>query len=146
MLIYSRNGKGANKIMKEDSLRLVNLISQAIFDKKGNNIIALDVRGVSSLTDFIIIAEGNVDRHVLAIANEIEKTLTDEGEKPLRVEGRQNGDWVILDYGVIMVHLFMPGIREKYQLEKLWSEGKLVELELTCISQSNEVQSNGSFG
>jgi len=132
--------------MKEDSLRLVNLISQAIFDKKGNNIIALDVRGVSSLTDFIVIAEGNVDRHVLALANEVEKTLVDEGEKPLRVEGRQNGDWVILDYGVIMVHLFMPGMREKYQLEKLWSEGKLIELELACAAQKTNAQSNGAVG
>lgn len=121
--------------MKEDSLRIVHVISQAIFDKKGSNIIALDVRGICTLTDFIVIAEGNVDRHVLAIANEIEKTLTEEGTKPLRVEGRQNGDWVILDYGAIMVHLFMPGMREKYQLEKLWSEGKIIDLELDITVQ-----------
>ncbi len=110
-------------------------MSQAIYDKKGSNIIALDVRGVSTLTDYIVIAEGNVDRHVLAIASSVEKTLQEKGEKPLRVEGRQNGDWVIIDFGAVMVHLFMPGLREKYQLEKLWSEGKVVDLELDVTIQ-----------
>lgn len=110
-------------------------MSQAIYDKKGSNIIALDVRGVSTLTDYIVIAEGNVDRHVLAIASSVEKTLQEKGEKPLRVEGRQNGDWVIIDFGAVMVHLFMPGLREKYQLEKLWSEGKIVDLELDVTIQ-----------
>ena len=116
--------------MNKQSSQLVHLIAQAIYDKKGSNIIALDIHEMGGLTDYIVIAEGNVDRHVLAIANEIEKTLKDKDITLLRAEGRQNGDWVVLDYGDIMIHLFMPGMREKYQLEKLWSEGKLVELNL----------------
>ena len=114
--------------MSQESLQLVRKAAQAIYDKKGSNIVALDVRGVCSATDFLIIAEGNIDRHVVAIAREVEHTLKQAGELPLRVEGRQNGDWVIVDYGNIMVHLFMPGLREKYGLEQLWSQGTIIEL------------------
>lgn len=114
--------------MSEKSLEIVKKAAQAIYDKKGSNIIALDVQGVCTATDYFIIAEGNVDRHVVAIAQEVEHSLKQNGELPLRVEGRQNGDWIILDYGNIMVHLFMPGLREKYGLEQLWSQGRPVEL------------------
>ena len=104
--------------MDKDPLELVNKIAQTIYDKKGMQIIALEVTGISSITDYILIAEGNVDRHVVAIGHHS------------YVEGYQNGDWVVLDYMVCMVHLFIPGLREKYQLERLWSNGKLLELNL----------------
>lgn len=111
--------------------QLVSKIAQAIYDKKGMHIIALDVTGVSSITDYILIAEGNVDRHVVAIAKNIEKELFEAGfGHPSYIEGLQNGDWVVLDYIHVMVHLFVPGLREKYQLERLWSQGKLMELHL----------------
>jgi ribosome-associated protein len=106
-------------------------IAQSIYDKKGMQIIALDVSSVSSITDFVVIAEGNVDRHVLAISKAIQKDLFEAGYgHPSYVEGEQNGDWVVLDYIHVMVHLFIPGLREKYQLERLWSQGKLLELDL----------------
>lgn len=117
--------------MDKSPLELVTRIAQAIYDKKGMQIIALDVTGISSITDYIIIAEGNVDRHVTAIAKHIEKELFEAGfGHASYVEGLQNGDWVVLDYIHAMVHLFVPGLREKYQLERLWSQGKLIELSL----------------
>jgi len=106
---------------------LLNLIAQAIYDKKGINILALDVTGLSSITDCIVIAEGNVDRHTVAIARAIMDAVD---EKPLRVEGLQSGDWIVLDYVEVMVHLFMPGLREKYALEKLWKESQIIDLEI----------------
>lgn len=110
---------------------LVGRIAQAIYDKKGMQIIAIDVRGISSITDFVVIAEGNVDRHVVAIARALEQDLFEQGYgHPAYIEGLENGDWVVLDYIHVMVHLFIPGLREKYQLERLWSQGKLIELEL----------------
>lgn len=118
--------------------KLLTLIAQTIHDKKGKNIIALDVKGVSSLTDYIIVAEGNVDRHVIAISKAVEEALEKVGEKPEYVEGLRNGDWVVLDYVQVMVHLFMPGLREKYQLERMWTEAKLIELNLET---SEEVSS-----
>jgi ribosome-associated protein len=116
--------------MKSDPLLLLNVVAQAIFDKKGMNILALDVQGISSLTDYVVIAEGTVDRHVKAIAQAIESALKAYGEVPLNVEGKKEGDWVVLDYHQIMVHLFMPGLRDRYRLEDLWQKGHIVDLRI----------------
>lgn len=116
--------------MKNDNLTILNAIAQAIFDKKGVNILALDVRGISTITDFVIIAEGNVDRHVVAIAQNVEGDLKKIGETSIYAEGMQEGDWVVLDYLDVMVHILTPFMREKYQLEKLWGEGKIVDLKI----------------
>ncbi len=119
------------RLMKKDIMLILNTIGQTIYDKKGINILALDLTGVSSITDYVIIAEGNVDRHVIAIAQAIEENLEKLGEKPVYVEGMSTGDWVVLDYIGIMVHLFMPGLREKYQLEKLWKSGEIIDLQIS---------------
>lgn len=116
--------------MKNDPLVLLNTIAQAIFDKKGVNILALDMRGFSTITDFVVIAEGNVDRHVIAIAQAVEEASEEIGEKPIHVEGLQSGDWAVLDYLNVMVHIFMPGLRDKYQLEHLWKEASIVDLNI----------------
>ncbi|NNM43819.1 MAG: ribosome silencing factor, partial [Chlamydiae bacterium] len=98
-------------------------------------ILALDVREFSSITDYVIIAEGNVDRHVVAIAAAIMDTLEKLGEKAVYVEGMQTGDWVVLDFIGVMVHLFMPGLRERYQLEQLWREGSIVDLQINVSEE-----------
>ncbi len=116
--------------MLKDDQTLLNTIAQTIFDKKGSNILALDLRGISSLTDYVVLAEGNVDRHVIAIAKAVEEALKEQGVTPFHVEGLQTGDWVVLDYLQVMVHLFMPGLRDKYQLEKLWQKGEIVDLHI----------------
>lgn len=115
--------------MNEPKL-LLDAIAQTIFDKKGSNILGLDLRGLSTITDFVIIAEGNVDRHVVAIAQAIEEELKLKGRRPAHVEGLAYGDWVVLDYIDIMVHIFMPGLRERYRLEQLWKEGQIVDLDI----------------
>ncbi|MES2272962.1 MAG: ribosome silencing factor [Chlamydiota bacterium] len=116
--------------MTRTPFETLNLIAQVIYDKKGFNILALDVRGLSSLSDFFLIAEGNVDRHVIAIARAIVEELNEKGISPLHKEGLRVGDWVVIDYGEIMVHLFMPVLRERYRLERLWAECKIVDLEI----------------
>lgn len=116
--------------MADDPLVTLNTIAQAIFDKKGFNILALDVRGVSSLADFVIIAEGNVDKHVKAIALSIMDHLKARALKPCYAEGLTTGDWVVLDYLDIMVHIFSPGLRGKYMLEQLWRDGTIVDLHI----------------
>ncbi len=115
----------------KDPIQLLNTIAQAIYDKKGINILALDVRGISTLTDFVIIAEGNVDKHVTAIANAVIDTLKKEGVTTVYTEGLSAGDWVVIDYLHIMVHLFMPGLRDKYMLEQLWRDGSIVDLNIS---------------
>ena len=120
--------------MKNDPMTILNVIAQAIYDKKGMNILALDLRGVSTITEYAIIAEGNVDKHVVALSKAVVEALEAIGETPHHVEGQREGDWVVVDLLDIMVHLFMPGLREKYQLEQLWQAGKILDLNIVTSS------------
>ena len=118
-------------IMEKDSKELLNAIAQIIFDKRGFNIIAIDVKGLSTITDYMIIAEGTVDRHVKALAAAvIEELKKEKNISPYKVEGKIGGDWIVIDYHDVIVHLFMPHLREKYHLERLWAKGKIVELKI----------------
>ncbi len=110
--------------------KTLNLIAQAIYDKKGFNLIVIDVREQCSFTDYFVIAEGNVERHVQSLANEVERTLRKAGERPAYVEGLSNGDWVVMDYSNVILHLFKPSLREFYNLEGLWSGAKVVHLDI----------------
>src|SRR5689334_11105324 len=114
---------------KSDPLFYLNTIAQIIFDKKGSNILALDVREISTLTDYVVIAEGNIDKHVIAIAQAILERLQQVGLSPVHIEGVKTGDWIVIDYLHMMVHIFMPGLRDKYQLEQLWKEGHIIDLQ-----------------
>ena len=114
---------------------MLNKIAQIIYDKKGINILALDLKGLCSIADYLLIAEGNVDRHVSSIARAI---MDDMDEAPIHIEGLSNGDWVVLDFADVIVHLFQPGLREKYSLEKFWREGRIVDLEIE-LSKYNTI-------
>lgn len=114
----------------QEEKSVLNAIAQVIYDKKGANILALDVSGISTLTDFVLIAEGNVDKHVIAISQAIIDGLEKMGVRPFSTEGIKSGDWVVLDFFHIMVHLFMPGLRDKYQLEELWRDGHIIDLQI----------------
>ncbi len=114
--------------MRQDPLQLINSIAQTVYDKKGFNILALDVRGISTMTDYFLIAEGSVEKHVTALGKAIIQELKHEGELPIHVEGLTEGDWVVVDCGELVIHLFMPTMRDKYRLESLWQEGKVVDL------------------
>lgn len=116
--------------MVDKTEKFLNSIAQTIFDKNGSNIFALDLRGVTDLADFMIIAEGNVDRHVRALARNVIEAAEAVGEKPFLVEGEKSGDWIVIDFVDIIVHLFIPEVRQRYALEELWSEGKIVDLEI----------------
>ena len=115
---------------QKDVHPIVSTIAQIIYEKAGKNIYAVDIRGMSSLCDFCIIAEGTVDRHVKAIGRTIQKEMAVLGHKPTIVEGEQEGHWVILDYLNVMVHILTPTYREKYRLERLWDEGTIIDLNL----------------
>jgi ribosome-associated protein len=125
--------------MSKNSIQeTLNKTAQILYDKKGMNILCLDLRGLSTITDFVIIAEGAVGRHVVALAQAVMDELAKLGLKPMRVEGMQTGDWVVIDYVEFMVHLFMPGIRDRYQLETLWGKGKIVDLNILVEDLNGE--------
>jgi ribosome-associated protein len=124
--------------MTDMNKKTLNHITQIIYDKKGFNILALDVKGISTITDCLLIAEGNVERHLQAITRAIIEDMKKEGIRPLHVEGMEDGNWIVIDYSSIIIHLFLPQTREKYQLEKLWDVGKIVDLQIDVKKQLNE--------
>lgn len=97
------------------------LILDSLDDDKAEEIVAIDLRGKSSVTDIMIIASGRSARHVNAIADHLVRALKEAGQGKVRVEGMQTCDWVLIDIGDIVVHLFRPEVRTFYNLEKMWS-------------------------
>lgn len=109
---------------------LLDTISQTIFDKKGFNILVLDVRDFSTLTDYFIIAEGTVARHAQGLCIAIKDQLQETGLIPYHIEGKVDGSWIVMDYGNIIIHILIPEMREKYALEQLWKQAKIVDVKI----------------
>ena len=97
------------------------LILTALDDMKAVDIVELDVRDKTSVTDLLIIASGTSSRHVKSIASNVAIEAKKIGKKPLGVEGETQGEWVLVDLGDIVVHVMQPHVRQFYDLEKLWS-------------------------
>lgn len=90
-------------------------------EAKAEKVVSIDLAGKSSIGDYMVIATGRNDRHVGAVAEQIQKLLRDESGIRARVEGLEACDWVLIDTGDIIVHVFRPEVREFYNLEKMWS-------------------------
>lgn len=100
---------------------LVEFITTCLDDSKGEEIVTIDLEGKTAIADAMIIASGRSRRHVGAIADRLIKLLKERGHKGLKVEGQSIGEWVLLDAGDVIVHIFQPEIRDFYNLEKMWS-------------------------
>jgi ribosome-associated protein len=114
---------------EEDSLEpsdLARTVVDIISDKKGVDILMLDTRPVSFIADYFVIATGESERQLKAIADEIQKHLKKHALLPLGVEGAPASGWVLLDYGSVIAHLFSPEMRDYYRLEKLWARAPVV--------------------
>lgn len=99
------------------------MAADAIFDKNGTDIVLLDVEKTFFLSDVFVIATGSSRPNVQALADHVEEKIKQSHElKPLRVEGRTEGEWVLVDYGDIIVHLFQSEARDFYSLERLWGD------------------------
>ncbi|MEA3459679.1 MAG: ribosome silencing factor [Chloroflexota bacterium] len=99
---------------------------EAVADKKGSDIVVLDIRSISLLADYFVIASSVTERQTKAILEEVVSTMKEVGSPPLHIEGEPNSGWVLVDHGDVIVHLFTPEVRQYYQLEELWSEAKVV--------------------
>jgi ribosome-associated protein len=124
--------------MTAQPTKILNAIAQSLFDKKGFNILVLDVRGISTMTDYFVIAEGNVDRHVKALSQTLEETLDSLDWRPYHIEGGSTADWIVMDYSDIVIHLMIPELRERYNLEELWKEGKVVDVQIKVDALDNK--------
>ncbi len=101
--------------------KLSALVIKTLEDLKAINILSLDVRSITSITDIMIIASGTSSRQVKALADKTEQAVKENGIIPLGTEGVTEGDWALIDLGDVIVHIMRPPIRDYYQLEKLWN-------------------------
>ena len=104
------------------------IAARAAEDKKALDLRILDLQGLASFTDYFVICSGSNPRQIQAIADEIERRLAEQGRKPLGIEGYEHAEWVLVDYGEFLVHIFSEAARAYYDLERLWRKAKEVTL------------------
>lgn len=104
-----------------DAQALVTLILKELDDNKAKNIVNMDVRGLSNVTDFMVVATATSSRHAKAVADKLWEASKEAGNVPIGMEGELVGDWVLLDLGDVVVHIMLEQVRAMYQLEKLWN-------------------------
>ena len=114
--------------VNEISLAKAFLSVQAAANKKADTIKVLDLKGLSSFTDYFVICSGHSDRQVQAIADSISIELKEEGFAPVSVEGYREGRWIVVDYGDVVIHVFLDALRDYYDMEKLWFDAKKVPI------------------
>ncbi|MGB3415451.1 MAG: ribosome silencing factor [Mesorhizobium sp.] len=107
--------------------RAIDTVLASLDDSKAENVISIDIQGKSSLGDYMVIASGRSHRHVAAVADHLLKALKDAGLGSARVEGLASADWVLIDAGDVIVHIFRPEVRDFYNLEKMWQTPDLEE-------------------
>ena len=103
------------------------LAAESALARKAGGVVALDLRGISPATDFFVLATGNSDIQVRAIADNVLDELAKEGHRPLHVEGMDRARWILLDFVDFVVHVFHPSARDFYQLELLWGDAPVRE-------------------
>nr|WP_306766176.1 ribosome silencing factor [Shinella pollutisoli] len=101
--------------------RALQLVLASLEDSKAEDIVTIDIAGKSALGDYMVVVSGRSNRHVMAIADHLISDLKDEGLGNARVEGLEGGDWVLIDTGDIIVHVFRPEVREFYNIERMWA-------------------------
>lgn len=106
-----------------NSEQLCKLVIDALDDLKARDVVCLDVRGLTTITDYMIVASGTSSRHVQALVENVAEKAAGAGRRPIGVEGEEAGEWVLLDLQDALVHVMLPKVREFYNLEKLWSLG-----------------------
>ena len=114
-----------------NSEQLCTLVVDALDDIKAKDITKLDVRDMTTVTDYMVIASGTSNRHVQALVENVAEKAKAAGHKPLGIEGEDGGEWVLLDLQDALVHVMLPKVREFYNLEKLWSLGATENLAVT---------------
>jgi ribosome-associated protein len=107
----------------------VSVAIQASIDKKASNIVVLDLRKIASFTDYFVICTARASRQVQAIADEVEEQLRKQNSRTSHIEGYQAAEWVLMDYGDFVVHIFAESAREFYNLERLWRDAERTEIQ-----------------
>lgn len=112
--------------MMIDALRIA---VHAADNKKAHDLVALDISGIASFTNYFLLCTGDSSRQMQAIADEVEKRLKASGIRPSHIEGYQNSEWILMDYIDLVIHIFSKSARAYYDLERLWRDGKKLDVE-----------------
>jgi ribosome-associated protein len=109
---------------RPDAKETLRLVLARLDDMKAENSVTIDLTGKSSIGDYMVVTSGRSQRHVGAVADHVIKDIQAAGVRGVRVEGMRQGDWVLIDAGDVIVHVFRPEVRAFYNLEKMWSGGR----------------------
>ena len=103
------------------AVEIQNAILESLDDSQAKDVVSLDVRKLTDITDYMVVCSGTSNRHLHAITNRLVEYLKKLGERPLGVEGEDTKEWILIDYTDVVVHVMLPDMREFYSLEKLWA-------------------------
>lgn len=126
IVAVSKDRKG---IAMDNSKKMVRLAYEALEEKKGEDITVIEIKDISIIADYFIIANGTNSSQVDALVNSVNQSLGKEGFNPKRIEGVRSASWILMDYGDIIVHVFSKEDRLFYNLERIWRDGKTVSKE-----------------
>ncbi len=104
-----------------ESAELNQVLIDALDDLKGNNVVSLDVRELTDVMDYLIVASGTSNRHVKALSDNMTGAAKERGIRPLGVEGQSGSEWILVDFGDVVAHVMLPATRDFYDLERLWA-------------------------
>jgi len=122
--------------MNKTPMELAIIAAKALDDKKGKEIRAIEIAEQTTLADYFVFATGSSNTQINALCDSVEKELKEQaGEQPLRREGYRDGTWVLLDYGCVVIHVFSQEAREFYSLERLWNDGKPLDLSGVLVEE-----------
>ena len=113
----------------EQAREMASVACRALEDKKGEDIRVIDISEISVLADYFVIASGSNQNQVQAMVDNVEEMLTKAGYEPKQIEGTRNSSWILMDYGDLIIHVFDEENRLFYDLERIWRDGKVLEME-----------------
>lgn len=143
---FANNNPTPNQLQPSlSSLEATRCVLQSALDQQARDVCALDLRALTDITDYFIIASGSSNRHVRSIGDKIRAHLRELGEEPNYVSGRELSQWVLLDYGNFVIHIFSEPIRHYYNLEELWNKAPRVPLTPEQEEAAKKLRS-GMFG
>ncbi|MEL4105546.1 ribosome silencing factor [Oscillospiraceae bacterium WX1] len=120
------------------SLELAELAVRVLDSKKAKDIKVLETRDVTVLADYFILCTASSTTQVKTLSDEVDKALSEKGDHPLRTEGYRGGGWVLVDFGAVVVHIFLKDIREFYSLERLWRDAREIDISAWTIPDETE--------
>ena len=124
----NRMATSVSSVTTREGAQRVKRASQLCLDMKANDVVLLDLRGVTDMTDYFVIASGTSDTHVRSIGQHVVEEMKKAGLAVHHTEGLEQGRWVLLDFFDFVVHIFHPTLRSFYQIERLWSDAEVVAL------------------